>query len=599
MAFYRCDRGLGFDTSNSTGTENDVLYSKKFNNGNYYSGTIKNGVYALHNISISNFEMILKFQALCNTSKSTTKCTSLILSPNRYSTDTIRIPGTTSFDSNTYKNAIYGMNGNSELKFINKSYKKILDIPQKYNVAQLYFEKSNIQFSGNTYTGDIGGAEYDNSNFGIRYNSWTVSYSSELINQLCNIAQSEGNIEAISELMNINPDDIYSIFKYAQFKYLISPAFVHKTTEGDIYIYKYYNNNANNIESTKIILNLSESQSDNYPGISKLFSDNEAFYIHEPYVKITNDGNIAHLPIISTNPNPNIIFAMARITSFQSSCAISNDGIYDIYSSLQGLYFRKYNLDYEVITETKINTDQFYLKKYSGYCINIKSVSYYDNNIIFTNSGYYGYNIVSLDYDGNIISILAYHYNESGINTRCLRVECRNEYIGIFTSNYTYYSYTNDLRYTQGEYSYLVDNDLLTTYDTYENLECLKYTELNPHNLDIIYSIEYDNRYILPYNIKFGIRSYLGINRGADDNFYYLKYTLNSTKKPLLTSVYNSSTEYLVNIKDSRSIIIYKDSHNYIVSCCDCIYLLNDYDTNYDGYNIDNTNESYTDYYFN
>ena len=29
MAFYRCDRGLGYDTSNSTGTQNDVLVSRK------------------------------------------------------------------------------------------------------------------------------------------------------------------------------------------------------------------------------------------------------------------------------------------------------------------------------------------------------------------------------------------------------------------------------------------------------------------------------------------------------------------------------------------------------------------------------------------
>ena len=33
MAFYRCDRGLGFDTSNSTGDSNNVLYNKRFNVG--------------------------------------------------------------------------------------------------------------------------------------------------------------------------------------------------------------------------------------------------------------------------------------------------------------------------------------------------------------------------------------------------------------------------------------------------------------------------------------------------------------------------------------------------------------------------------------
>ena len=46
MAFYRCDRGLGFDTSNSTGESSDVLYDKRYdksltgtlNRDNIYKG---------------------------------------------------------------------------------------------------------------------------------------------------------------------------------------------------------------------------------------------------------------------------------------------------------------------------------------------------------------------------------------------------------------------------------------------------------------------------------------------------------------------------------------------------------------------------------
>ena len=41
MAFYRCDRGLGFDISNSTGESSDVLYSKTFNNGESRKGNIE------------------------------------------------------------------------------------------------------------------------------------------------------------------------------------------------------------------------------------------------------------------------------------------------------------------------------------------------------------------------------------------------------------------------------------------------------------------------------------------------------------------------------------------------------------------------------
>ncbi len=40
MAFYRCDRGLGFDTSNSTGNSSDVLYPIKYNE--YSTGQIRN-----------------------------------------------------------------------------------------------------------------------------------------------------------------------------------------------------------------------------------------------------------------------------------------------------------------------------------------------------------------------------------------------------------------------------------------------------------------------------------------------------------------------------------------------------------------------------
>ena len=40
MAFYRCDRGLGFDISNSTGTENDVLMNIRNNNLTYAKSSI-------------------------------------------------------------------------------------------------------------------------------------------------------------------------------------------------------------------------------------------------------------------------------------------------------------------------------------------------------------------------------------------------------------------------------------------------------------------------------------------------------------------------------------------------------------------------------
>ena len=602
MAFYRCDRGLGFDVSNSTGTENDVLYSKKFNNGKRLSGSIKSGIYSLHNIDVSDFDMFLKLQVLCNIS-TITNYSSINLSSNRYLSGSIRIPGTGTFNSNDYKNAIYGINGNSELKFINKTYKEILKIDQLYRDFQLYFEKSCIHIVPDFHDQYLILNECDNSKYYKLYNTCNISFETELFNQLCNIAQSQTNIAAIDEFYTINLNDINKIINNCDLYSLMSPAFVYKTQSGDIYLYHYYNNNANNIESTKLTLNFNTNYSSDYPNISKLFSDNKAFYMHEPYIKISNGGKIEHWPIIRTSPNSNIIFSGAKVYSFYADNVINDDGIYNIYTSLKGAYFRKYNLDYEIILETKINTDQFCFRpgsSGSSTTLSIESIFYYDNNMIFTNDQWYGGNIASLDYDGNVIAVLAFHYRDSGNNTRILRKLFRNDYIGIFTTDYEYDSYSNDLRIFNISYNYMIDNSLLSSYSTYSNLECLKYTELNPYNLDIIYSIKYDNRYAIPYNIKFGIRSYLGMDTYANNKTFRVKYSINSTKKPLMSSVYNSSMPYLVNIEDPRSMIIHmSDDDDYIILCYDYIYLLNDYDTNYNGYNIDSSNSNYTDYYFN
>ena len=617
MAFYRCDRGLGFDISDSTAEYNDLIvtentdmlnnhyvYSRLFENNFYYKNYCRN----IGRTETSSYEKTGQLFTISSENHSIDQFP--IFTYDRsisslYLAKDYTIPKIDNSDSYKIKKDIniYNISGNRSFVEYNKLKMYNIDTYLKYAVK----------------IGDYIYAIYNNSGVFGDGDEWLE----KTLNSILTIIKMDKNYNIICE--STVPASIY--FSYEELYKKMNDLFASKQDTSkwaDWYSVNSYT--INNELSEKIIANGNKLliTSSGYIIINRVYNQ---LYDNKVYLScaalIETDESLEHFEVkhITDSSQSNTYGGIYYIISVSNNRFVAfvpryndNDSNYNYTDII--CFDNEYNLickfDYYIYNISNypptliLLYDKLYLKYNLSYGFNL--------NIGYLNLTDYSYSTDTID-----LSIL-------NLYSRCM---CSNPkvYSPIDISNTYAYRYKNKLVIKAGLSS--ISNYLIKTYyktfsNTYSDYD--NYTTNNTSTMKL--NISKDNYNNIVLYIFIDIEKINSGNNLDAISYYYSPTAIEPYRSDLylikfspklfaMTLPYEShivqtytshnmsyGSSILMPINNPYESIIdaYSDiivTPTQIIRIFSPIYLLNDYDTNYDGYSIDNTNESYTDYYFN
>ena len=573
MAFYRCDRGLGFDTSNSTGNSSDVLYLNSIEQlifTKYYNTSTNVQTGAIKEVRLGSSDLSLTQPAYISEAK-------------------------------FLRNDIILTKQND---FINKNISKEISIYGVTGSRNLYHPSAHFSFI--------------HKNF-FRYNSsgWSVSLPNTAYLYLYQISERElvkydSNINIVKRLKfpliiyNLHKLMPYLYGRYTQ-KYLDNPRLIisdnDSATDDDVKAYirsrysvstKFDYNIYSVIWNPITDVNLSISYKIHYQ-LSEEYAVIEISGLYLEYLIdriIFNDGTTCYSRYRSIKQPTILTYALIQICDSEIKIINVSNKYYrynryknsvqncypNVYSSLNNIILNQDNKFYNI----NINADPI-----SEISLNyIKFLKVYNDKLYIMPS-----TLIINEYNINSLELIS-TYNVSF------------DYDPIYISN----SYISDI------YDLFIDDYIYTIfascYVNYKRADHDLYTYVYLYNRNYIVISNRSERFSstrLPNNIN-TLNNYAVSGISRIGNNIYIQYRNDILKiiycnhkqfqlSVVLAQTYNR--DYLIYIINNCISLIFLTGVYRLDLPLTSIYLLNDYDTSYSGYSIDTSNESYTDYYFN
>ena len=595
MAFYRCDRGLGFDTSNSTGNSSDVLYSKKFNRD---VGDVQLNEY--------KFPSRISYSLLSNNS--------FRINSNIYFVNNLSIDGVKPSDIKLGIN-LYNINGTTKMACAN--YKETT--PFQYISDYIPYYKSSCCISPS-----------------IGYNNYICGNNTIYqINNDDNHIIKKFNLTEIRNQINF----LYHRYRSQKIESFVSSRYVpeiliydyiHKTDDQIKTFYKnYFKSNGNiNIDPDDYIINYFNnfyhqeiyssdigiySECENY--LMCYFLGNEIGSEMIDSIVFKNIDNGKYDAVYDYTPagryTRHLVYFLIKIENDEiylySQTLFSNEEFR--YKSLlkidnNHIYHTINNRSSMIVCERNSKTFEI-IAKYSGFYDN----TYYCNIIEQDNYFYYVKyaKLYKLDLDLNLISSelfdnVATLYGDDHIskNLYATRLSYSKNHINIYGFTNGFGSKSTTFNGISGTTKYLHNDETYIDIPIQTNLNTL--TLANPnllrvyvtgsiHMLEDVAWLETDDCIFMFYN-----KSEAPLYTVFNTDFTY-GYTLD-------LSQYAFYDILSLNLKNNVLYISYRDSNRNRLNISridlyiNILYFLNNYNE-INITNIDSSNSNYTDYYFN